>query len=159
LTVGTAWRRALLLCVGVIALDQVAKAIVRGSLVPGERVDLVLGFHLTRITNKGLAFGTLGGGGPLVLVVTIAALTLVLAWFARDPTRPWLWLGAGLLAGGAVGNLIDRVRLDAVTDFLDPPLWPAFNLADIAITVGALVLILVSLEGGEADDGAAHRPP
>lgn len=159
MTVGTAWRRALLLCVGVIALDQVAKAIVRGSLAPGERVDLVLGFHLTRITNKGLAFGTLGGGGPLVLVVTIAALALVLAWFARDPTRPWLWLGAGLLAGGAVGNLIDRVRLDAVTDFLDPPLWPAFNLADIAITVGAVVLILVSLEGGGADDRAAHRPP
>jgi signal peptidase II len=93
------------------------------------------------------------------LVVTIAALALVLAWFARDPTRPWLWLGAGLLAGGAVGNLIDRVRLDAVTDFLDPPLWPAFNLADIAITVGAVVLILVSLEGGGADDRAAHRPP
>jgi signal peptidase II len=56
-----------------------------------------------------------------------------------------MWLAVGLLAGGALGNLADRVRADAVTDYLDPPLWPAFNLADVAITVGALALVLASL--------------
>ena len=142
-----------------VLADQAAKAAVVASLEPGERVNLALGFDLTRITNQGLAFGTLGGGGALVVVVTVGALALILAWFARDPTRPWLWLGAGLLAGGALGNLADRARVGAVTDFLDPPAWPAFNLADISITVGALVLILVSLEGGGADGRSAHRPP
>jgi lipoprotein signal peptidase len=57
----------------------------------------------------------------------------------------------GLLAGGALGNLADRVRVDAVTDFIDPPLWPTFNLADVAITLGAVALVMVSL-GGEADE-------
>ena len=90
-------------------------------------------------------------------------------WFALDPARPGLWLAVGLLAGGALGNLADRVRADAVTDFIDPPLWPTFNLADVAITLGALALVLVSLDrrtpgraasGRAADEAGAarHRP-
>ena len=62
-----------------------------------------------------------------------------------DPLRPELWLGVGLLVGGAIGNLIDRLRLDAVTDFLDPPLWPAFNVADVSITLGVIVVALAAL--------------
>ena len=77
--------------------------------------------------------------------MTIVALALVLVWFAVDPGRPELWLAVGLLAGGALGNLADRVRADAVTDFIDPPLWPTFNLADVAITLGAVGLVLISL--------------
>jgi signal peptidase II len=88
-----------------------------------------------------------------VLAVTVAALALVLAWFAFDPGRPGLWLAVGLLAGGALGNLADRVRVDAVTDFIDPPLWPAFNVADIAITAGALGLAVASI--GLSEQG--HR--
>ena len=80
-----------------------------------------------------------------MVIVTIAALGLVLAWFWRNPGRPGLWLAAGLIAGGALGNMIDRVRIGAVTDFLDPPLWPAFNVADVAITAGAAILVLVTL--------------
>jgi signal peptidase II len=147
--VGTAWRRAALVCGSVVALDQLAKAIVRGSLTQGEEIDLALGFHLTRVSNRGLAFGTFGEGGAVVLVVTLAALVGVLVWFAVDPTRRGLWLGVGLLAGGAIGNLIDRVSGDGVTDFIDPPFWPAFNIADVAITAGAVVLVWTSLGGDD----------
>src|SRR5581483_11141544 len=103
--------------------------------------------------------GALGGGGGVVLAVTLVALAAVAIWFAREPARPYLWLGAGLLAGGAIGNLADRIRLGSVTDYLDPPLWPAFNLADATITAGAIVLVLVSLSPrpeGEAT-GSARR--
>ena len=138
------WRRALAVCGAIVLVDQTSKAIVVASLAPHQRESLVLGVDLANVPNQGLAFG-IGSGQGFVLAVTIAALTLVLAWFATDPGRPGLWLGAGLLAGGALGNLADRVREDAVTDFIDPPLWPAFNLADVAITLGAIALILVSM--------------
>ena len=78
-----------------------------------------------------------GQGRRECSLITVVALALVLIWFALDPSRPGLWLAVGLLAGGALGNLADRVRADAVIDFIDPPLWPAFNLADVAITPGA----------------------
>ena len=74
------------------------------------------------------------------------------------PEPPGLWLAVGLLAGGALGNLIDRVRTDAVTDFIDPPLWPTFNLADVAITLGALGLILVSMSPAPAGDEGEPKP-
>jgi signal peptidase II len=138
------WRRALAVCGAVVLVDQVAKAIVVASLSPYQHAGLVLGFSFTNTPNSGLAFGV-GGGHGFVLAVTIVALALVLVWFALDPARPGLWLAVGLLAGGALGNLADRVRMDAVTDFIDPPLWPTFNLADVAITLGAVVLVLVSL--------------
>jgi signal peptidase II len=75
-------------------------------------------------------------------VVAAVALALLLAWVALRPSAPWMWLAAGLLAGGALGNVVDRVRDGAVTDFLDPPLWPAFNVADVAITIGVAALAL-----------------
>jgi signal peptidase II len=145
------WARALFVAGIVVLVDQVTKAIVVDSIAPGERVSLVLGIDLAHVTNRGIAFGLLGDGGDGVLVVTTAALALVLVWFARDPGRPGLWLAVGLLVGGALGNLADRVREDAVTDFIDPPLWPAFNVADIAITAGAVALVLTAL--GRVDSG------
>jgi signal peptidase II len=146
-----AWRRALAVSAVVVAADQGAKAIVRGALAPGGHADLPLGFAIARTTNRGLAFGALADGRALVIAVTLAALALVVAWFVRNPARPWMWLGTGLLIGGALGNLADRVRVDAVTDFIDPPLWPAFNVADVAITAGAIVLVLISLAAPAAD--------
>jgi signal peptidase II len=148
-----AWRWALAICGGVVLVDQIAKAIVVSSLPIGQHEDLLLGFSFTNTANSGLAFG-IGKGQGFVLGVTIAALALVLIWFALDPSRPGLWLAVGLLAGGAIGNLADRVRADAVTDFIDPPFWPAFNLADVAITFGALGLVLVSM----APAKETHRP-
>jgi signal peptidase II len=98
------------------------------------------------VHNKGIAFGLAGGGGAGLIVLTMAALALILFLFARNSTRPGLWVAVGLLAGGAFGNLADRVRIDSVTDFIDLPIWPAFNLADVAIVLGVAGLALVFME-------------
>lgn len=146
-----------MVCGGVVLLDQATKAIVVSSLSVGQQEYVALGFRVTNTANSGLAFG-IGQGEGFVLGVTVVALALVLLWFSLDPTRPGLWLAVGLLAGGALGNLADRVRMDAVTDFIDPPLWPAFNLADVAITLGALGLVLVSMSPAPAHDDARPKP-
>ena len=140
------WVWAIALGAGVLVCDQITKAIAASALDPGEHVSIGLGFQLTDVRNRGIAFGLLADGQGLVIAVTAAALGLILAYFARNPARPGLWVGVGLLLGGALGNLADRVRADEVTDFIDPPLWPAFNVADVAITVGVLALLYV-LEG------------
>jgi signal peptidase II len=150
------WAAALALVGIVVALDQASKAAILATIDPGAREALFLGFDLVNVSNSGIAFGFLGGGGNVVLAITIVALFVMLAWFAASPSRPGLWLAVGLLAGGALGNLADRVRVDAVTDFIDPPLWPAFNLADIAITLGAITLVFVVIAGER--DGAARAP-
>jgi signal peptidase II len=144
------WARALAVCAAVVGLDQALKAAVIASLAPGESIHLGLGFELTIVTNRGLAFGALGGGAAAVVVLATVALAAVVVWFALDSRRRGLWLGVGLLAGGALGNLADRARDGFVTDFVDPPLWPAFNLADVAITAGAVILVLLTLGVGEA---------
>lgn len=150
-----AWLRMLAVCGPVVAADQAAKGAVIESLVPGERVDVLPGFHLVRVSNSGVAFGLLGEGrDTLVYAITITALAAVGVWFALDSARPGLWLGVGLMTGGALGNLADRVRVGAVTDFLDPVLWPAFNLADIAITAGVAVIAIVALASPPAGEAA-----
>ena len=128
-----------------LALDQAAKAALVAALQQGERRELALGVELVRVSNEGIAFGLLSSGGAAVLATTAVSLALVVGWFATAPGRRGLWLGVGLLLGGALGNLIDRIREGAVTDFLDPPLWPAFNLADVAITLGVAALVLGAL--------------
>lgn len=137
-----AWRLAGALCVIVVAVDQVAKALIEAKMVPGEHVDVLgpLGFTLAH--NNGVAFGLASGGGAALVVLTVVALIFVGVLFARNPTRAWMWVAFGLLAGGAIGNLADRVRAGAVTDYVDVFGWPPFNLADVAITLGIVVLAL-----------------
>ena len=147
------WLRALGLAFAVVVVDQVSKAIAASALGPGERVDLVLGFELVDVRNTGIAFGLLSDGQGLVLAVTGIALLLILGYFALNPARPGLWVGVGLLVGGAIGNLADRVRVDEVVDFIDPPAWPAFNVADIAIVAGIAVIVLTHRpHAGTADE-------
>jgi len=146
-----AWLRAGALCLLVIALDQVAKAAIRDNLVPGEHVHVLGPLELTLAHNSGVAFGLASGGGIALVVLTLVALAFVGVLFARNPTRPWMWVAIGLLAGGALGNLIDRVRADAVTDYIDVLSWPPFNLADAAITLGVVTLALIY--GLEAERG------
>lgn len=139
----------------IAALDQISKGALRSALEPGEHRDLFLGFDLSYVTNSGIAFGLLSeGGDAIVLFVTLAALALIVGWFALNAARPVIWLGVGLLVGGAVGNLIDRIRLDGVTDFIDPPLWPAFNVADISITLGVVVLVLGAFMPADEPEGS-----
>ena len=78
---------------------------------------------------------------------------------SRSPGRPWMWVAVGLLAGGAIGTLVDRVRLGHVTDFIDLPPWPPFNLADVAITFGVILLVILYRfdAGAEAKEGGAEQ--
>lgn len=139
-----AWRRAGALCGLVVALDQAAKAVVEAELVPGEQVDVLGPVGLTLAHNEGVAFGLAGGGGDLPLIAfAVAALAFVCVLLARDPARPGMWAAVGLVAGGAIGNLIDRVRTGAVTDYLEVGSWPPFNIADVAITVGVALFALI----------------
>jgi signal peptidase II len=137
-----AWRLAGALCGLVVLLDQAAKALVEDRLVPGQHVELLGPLELTLAHNRGVAFGLASGGGATLIAVTAAALLFVGVLFARNPTRPGMWVAAGMLAGGALGNLADRVRADAVTDYVAFLSWPPFNLADVAITLGVLALAL-----------------
>ena len=143
---GRAWLGMLAVAALVVAIDQGVKAAVESSLELGERNDLALGFDLTRVMNSGVAFGLFDeGSDAAVIAFTAAALLLIVGWFVFDTTRPGLWLGVGLLTGGALGNFADRIFDGAVTDYLDPPVWPAFNVADIAITLGVVVIAFAAL--------------
>jgi signal peptidase II len=141
-----AFARAASLMVAVVIVDQVTKQAVRSGIAVGERHKFFVGIDLVHVRNTGVAFSLFSGGGTLVLVFTLLALAVLVAYLARRPDRPWLWMPTGLLIGGAVGNLIDRLVHGAVTDFIKFPLWPAFNVADISITFGVLALLWV-LEG------------
>jgi len=134
---------AALTAVFVVVTDQASKALVRTGIPRGEDRDLILGARLVHVRNDGVAFGQLGGSGALVGIVVAAALIGLLAYFALHRETPLIWLPTGLLLGGALGNLIDRLNVGAVTDFVKLPHWPAFNVADMAITVGVVALLLV----------------
>lgn len=121
-------------------LDQATKAIARASLELGDRAEPLPVIAFERTRNSGVAFGIGDGGGALVIVLTAVALVAVVALVATRIERHGAWLALGLLGGGATGNLIDRVREGAVTDFIDLPSWPTFNLADVAIVAGVAVL-------------------
>jgi signal peptidase II len=135
---------------GVLAVVLVVDRITKHAVVTGIPVGAVHGFlpgiHLVDVRNSGVAFGFLAGGGAAVLVLTLIALAALVAYFLLHPTRPGLWLPTGLLVGGAVGNLLDRLLNGSVTDFIKFPDWPAFNCSDIAITFGVVALLWV-LEG------------
>ena len=132
-----------LVAVGVIAADQLSKVIVRGRLSRFEEHELVLGIKLINSRNTGVAFSMFSGGGPLVVIIAFVALGALLAFFFTHLHKRLVWLPTGLLIGGAAGNLIDRIRLGAVTDFIKFPHWPAFNVADICVTFGVISLIYV----------------
>ena len=138
--------RALAVVAGVLLLDRLTKHAVVSGIAVGDVHKFLPGVNLVHVRNDGVAFGFFAGGGALVLALTLVALAALVVYFARRPARPWLWLPVGLLVGGAVGNLIDRLANGFVTDFIKLPLWPAFNVADMSITFGVLVLLYV-LEG------------
>lgn len=129
----------------VFVLDQAAKAAVRGSLQPGDSRE-VLGtvVQLTYVRNTGIAFGQFSGSGVLVGLLVLAALAALLWYFLAHLGTPLIWLPAGMVLGGAAGNLVDRVSQGAVTDYVKLPHWPAFNLADLSITVGVVLMVVVA---------------
>lgn len=139
--------RAGAVAAAIAGLDQATKALVRANVERGSRDGILPGVELVNGRNTGVAFGLFEGGGAVIVLVTAAAIAALALFFFLNRSRPGVWVPTGLLLGGAVGNLIDRVaRDDGVTDFIKLPLWPAFNVADIAITFGVLALVYV-LEG------------
>jgi signal peptidase II len=138
------WLRAAAVAAAVIVLDQATKALVRHNVAQGDSDGVFPGVQIVHVRNEGVAFSRFSGGGTVVAVIVGAALLALVAYFVTHLDKPLVWLPTGMLLGGALGNVIDRVRYGAVTDFIKLPGWPAFNVADISITFGVLVLLYVT---------------
>jgi signal peptidase II len=144
-------RLIFLMAIAVLA-DQATKAAALSLLSQGQAISVVPGFNLTLGFNEGASFGMMGGlmaGKPLLMAALTGALTLVFAVMALRAKQPLERAGFALIVSGALGNVIDRLRQGAVTDFLDLYWrdwhWPTFNVADIAITLGAVLILAASL--------------
>lgn len=136
----------------VVIVDQASKYLVVANLAQGMRID-VLGdvLRISHIRNSGAIFGVMrGSGGYFTYFSLVAAIVLVVVLLLSRKARGLVKVGLGLVLGGAVGNLIDRLRLGAVVDFIDIGTsdalrWPSFNVADLAITVGVIFIVVCSL--------------
>ena len=128
----------------ILLLDQLTKAWARLALGLGESWPVLPHlFHLTRVENQGVAFGLFQGvNSTLLVVITLSIVVLFAIGFRTTGHRPSTQWGIGLILGGALGNWIDRIRFGAVIDFLDFRIWPVFNLADTAITIGVGLFLL-----------------
>lgn len=133
-----------------LLVDQSSKAIIKYLLSEGQSLPVVPHiFHLTYIRNPGAAFGLFAYQTTFFILATFVVVTLVLLLARRIPEhRRLLKLSMGLILGGALGNLIDRLRSGLVVDFLDFRFWPVFNLADCAIVIGAFLLVWEVWRGG-----------
>jgi|SRR5690242_3161603 signal peptidase II len=151
----SAWRW-FALAVLVVLADQATKALVMARFAVGERLELTPFFNMVLVFNKGAAFSFLseaaGWQKPLLVAFAVVAAAIVSVLIVRRPSERLLCTGLAFILGGALGNVIDRLRFGQVVDFLDLHAagyhWPAFNVADSAITIGALLLIL---------EGFVHR--
>jgi signal peptidase II len=150
------WARVGLVLALVVLIDQVTKALVRNGIEVGEEDSILPAVTLVHVRNTGVAFGAFSGGGIIVVVLVALALSALLYYFVTHIDKPLIWLPTGMLLGGSIGNIIDRIRDGWVTDFVKLPAWPAFNVADISITLGVLVLLWV-IEQQQDDTDAADR--
>jgi signal peptidase II len=149
------WAALTAVVLAAIVADQATKHIVGASLYVGERVGVVGPFSIHHVQNSGIAFGLFASATSVVIVLTVLAVIWMLSFFARSGARhPVLPVALGLVLGGSISNLVDRVRLGYVTDFLDVGPWPAFNLADSFIVAGVAVLVMTLLA---VDRPAASR--
>lgn len=159
------WRQVLwfvVAVVGIVVFDQVTKQWVRDHLMPLDVVPVFGCISLCHVCNPGSAFGIFARQSILVTLAAVAGLAAILLFsrYFRQPSKLGS-LALALVFGGAVGNLIDRFRLGCVTDFIDVRLWrnfhwPAFNVADSAITVGVITLLIFILqEWKKSNDGAS----
>ena len=136
------WAGLVAVAVAAIVADQVTKHVVTSTLSIDESVHVIGPLSIHHVQNTGIAFGFFAGATSIVTIVTAIAVAWMLVFFARSGARhPVLPAALGLLAGGSISNLADRVRLGHVTDFIDFSYWPAFNLADSFIVVGVVILL------------------
>jgi signal peptidase II len=149
------WVELLAVAVAAVAADQVTKQIVASALPLGDEVHVVGPFSIHHVQNSGIAFGLFASATSIVIFLTLLAVAWMLAFFTRSGARhPLLPVGLGFVLGGSLSNLVDRIRLGHVTDFLDLRFWPAFNLADTFIVVGVATLFAALV----AADRHAHLP-
>jgi signal peptidase II len=150
------WLGLALIAVAAVVADQVTKHLVASELALDDEVHILGPFSIHHLQNSGIAFGLFASATPIVIALTAVALAWMLLFFARSGARhPVLPVAVGLLIGGSMSNLVDRVRLGHVTDFLDFRFWPAFNLADTCIVVGVALLLATLIV---ADRSPSRRP-
>lgn len=128
-----------------IILDQVSKAVVVAAIEPGRTVTVVPGLlSITHSTNTGAAFGLLRGSGQVVFLAALVIVVVIMVWFfySREKMGAGSFVGLALVIGGAAGNLVDRIFRGKVIDFIDLGWWPVFNLADIAIVTGVIIVVI-----------------
>ena len=136
------WTALLAVAGAAVVADQLTKQLVAGRLALGEEVHVAGPLSIHHVQNSGIAFGLFASATPFVILLTAAAVVWMIVFFARSGARhPVLPVGLGFVVGGSLSNLVDRIRLGHVTDFLDVRFWPAFNLADTFIVVGVAVLL------------------
>jgi signal peptidase II len=144
-----------LVAAAAVGADQLTKHVVGSHLALDSAVRLLGPFSIHHVQNSGIAFGLFSSATPVVIALTTVAIGWMLLFFARSGARhPALPVALGLLIGGSLSNLVDRVRLGYVTDFLDLRYWPAFNLADSCIVVGVALLLCALVFG---DRGTRRR--
>jgi signal peptidase II len=137
------WLSLVLVTLAVIGADQLTKRVVVSTLGLGNEVAVLGPFSIHHVQNSGIAFGLFSSATSIVIVLTTLAVGAMILFFARSGQRhPILPVALGLVLGGSVSNLVDRLRLGYVTDFLDFTRWPAFNLADTFIVVGVALLFV-----------------
>ena len=148
----THWVGLAAIVLAAVAADQLTKHIVTGRLRLDDGVHIAGPFWIHHVQNSGIAFGLFSSATPVVILLTGLAVAWMLVFFARSGARhPVLPVALGFVIGGSISNLLDRVRLGYVTDFLDLRFWPAFNLADSFIVIGVAILLGAML--------AAEREP
>ena len=136
-----------LLSLIIVIADQATKFFLNNHFYPGQSIPLVKNiFHLTLVYNTGIAFGLFKEQTAIFILLSMTAIVLILVSILNEGQSHKLdklyWLGLSLILGGAVGNLIDRLRFGYVIDFLDFRVWPVFNLADSCITIGVILILL-----------------
>lgn len=146
--------KTLLLVSGcVIVLDQLTKFIVISKMAFGSSKSVVKGLlDISYITNSGAAFGLLRGWNPLFIIVTFIAIVFIFLYYRHFKEDLWMKVALGFLLGGAIGNLIDRIRINQVIDFINFRWWPSFNVADISVCIGAGMLLVKIIKGEKGEE-------
>lgn len=136
--------RALALAGAVVAADQATKAAAIAHVGRGDTAQILPFLDIANVRNRGVAFGLFGEANSVLIAATVVILVAILFYLSRGGTGARFWVSGGLLVGGALGNLADRVRIGSVIDWIDLPAWPTFNLADAAIVAGIFCLVLLT---------------
>ena len=160
------WRWALPMAAAIVLADVITKEVVQARFAYGERMEVTDFFNLVCVLNPGAAFSFLAGAGgwqkPILLAFGAIVSAAITFWLVRSPINRFAAFGFAAILGGALGNVIDRARRGAVVDWLDFHLagwhWPAFNVADIGITVGAAALIFDGLFVAPRKSAAQEAP-